>query len=83
MKTLILTNQNNFSKGIKNQQEFNKKKLKQEAGFFLKYTYLCLVAVLLCVAVIEIKHIYQIDIFPSIDTPFDNLYYQHIAPSNY
>ncbi|MFN4082819.1 MAG: hypothetical protein ACK4K9_04245 [Bacteroidia bacterium] len=42
---------------------------------FVKFTYLVAVLVLLVVAVIEIKHIYNVDIFPGIDTPFDNLYY--------
>jgi hypothetical protein len=31
--------------------------------------------VLLLCAVIELKHIFQVDIFPGIDTPFDNAYY--------
>ena len=42
---------------------------------FAKYLYLVSVMVLLLCAVIELKHIFQVDIFPGIDTPFDNAYY--------
>lgn len=42
---------------------------------FAKYLYLVSVMVLLLGAVIELKHIFQVDIFPGIDTPFDNAYY--------
>jgi hypothetical protein len=42
---------------------------------FVKFVYLVAVLVLLVVAVIELKHIYNVDIFPGVDTPFDNIYY--------
>ena len=42
---------------------------------FAKFLYLVSVMVLLLCAVIELKHIFQVDIFPGIDTPFDNAYY--------
>ncbi len=42
---------------------------------FAKYLYVVSVMVLLLCAVIELKHIFQVDIFPGIDTPFDNAYY--------
>ena len=42
---------------------------------FAKYSYLAMVMVLLLIAVVELKHIFQIDIFPGIDTPIDNAYY--------
>jgi hypothetical protein len=47
----------------------------QEAIRLIKYTYLVLVLVMICITIIELKHTYQIDIFPGIDTPFDNVYY--------
>jgi len=43
--------------------------------------YLFLITILIGIILIEIKHIYSIDIFPGIDTPFDNVYYQSIPAS--
>ncbi len=42
---------------------------------FAKFSYLAVVMVLLLCAVVELKHIYNIDIFPGIDTPIDNAYF--------
>lgn len=42
---------------------------------FAKYCYLALVMMLLLCAVVELKHIYHIDIFPGVDTPIDNAYF--------
>ena len=47
---------------------------------FLKYVYLIIVFTLTLYVVMELKHIYEIDIFPGIDTPFDNVYYKEINP---
>jgi len=43
--------------------------------------YLFLITILIGVILIEVKHIYNIDIFPGIDTPFDNVYYQSLPTS--
>lgn len=50
-------------------------KFKQHVIDFAKFSYVIAVLALLIVAVIELKHIYQVDLFPGIDTPFDNMYY--------
>lgn len=50
-------------------------KFKQHVIDFAKFSYVIAVLALLIVAVIELKHIYQVDLFPGVDTPFDNLYY--------
>ncbi|GAB1448986.1 MAG: hypothetical protein LCH37_00110 [Bacteroidetes bacterium] len=42
---------------------------------FAKYLYLVSVLVLLVCAVIELKHIFHVDLFPGVDTPIDNVYY--------
>ncbi|MBC7381387.1 MAG: hypothetical protein H7296_00140 [Bacteroidia bacterium] len=42
---------------------------------FAKFSYLAIVMILLLCTVIELKHIFNVDIFPGIDTPFDNAYY--------
>lgn len=42
---------------------------------FARFSYLALVLVLLLIAVVELKHMYQIDLFPGIDTPIDNAYF--------
>lgn len=42
---------------------------------FAKYSYLAVVMVLLLCAVVELKQIFHIDIFPGIDTPIDNAYF--------
>jgi hypothetical protein len=42
---------------------------------FARFSYLAIVMVLLLIVVVEIKNIYQIDIFPGIDTPIDNAYF--------
>jgi hypothetical protein len=44
--------------------------------------YLFLIVIMIGVIVIEVKHMYNIDIFPGIDTPFDNVYYQSLPSSN-
>ncbi|MEI6880751.1 MAG: hypothetical protein EBZ58_07090 [Bacteroidetes bacterium] len=44
---------------------------------FAKFLYLVLVLVLLLSALLELKTIYNVDIFPGVDTPFDN--YQRVA----
>ena len=43
--------------------------------------YLFLIVIMIGVIVIEVKHMYNIDIFPGIDTPFDNVYYQSLPSS--
>jgi hypothetical protein len=75
MKTITsnLSNKNTVSRKQNLMNEINA--MAQEAVKLLKYTYLVLVLVLVCITVIELKHTYQIDIFPGIDTPFDNVYY--------
>jgi hypothetical protein len=42
---------------------------------FAKYSYLAMVMILLLIAVVELKQIFHIDIFPGIDTPIDNAYF--------
>ncbi|OYU94443.1 MAG: hypothetical protein CFE21_15660 [Bacteroidetes bacterium B1(2017)] len=81
MKTLVLnpTNEGKFYK-----KESLKTKLARFIGeviLFLKVTYLTSVLILTCVCIIEVKHTYKIDIFPSIDTPFDNIYYSTGLPT--
>jgi hypothetical protein len=78
MKTLLLNN----GQQIQNQQITLKvrigreiEKAKKELVDFAKYLYVVTVLVLLVVAVLEIKRMYQIDLFPGIDTPFDNVYF--------
>lgn len=53
----------------------NLKNIVDEIIFFLKYTYLVFVLVLLLYLIIELKTLYRIDIFESIDSPIDNFYY--------
>jgi hypothetical protein len=51
---------------------------------FAKYLYIVSILVLLLAAILEIKNIYQIDLIPGIDTPFDNIYFtgkEHIENS--
>ena len=48
----------------------------QEIVNFLKYLYIVFILVLIVIVVIELKHIYQIDLFPFVDTPVDNIYYE-------
>jgi hypothetical protein len=47
----------------------------QSAIEFAKYSYLALVFILLLCALVEIKSIFKIDLFPGIDTPIDNAYF--------
>jgi hypothetical protein len=54
---------------------FSKNNIKEIISF-LKYLYIVFVFVLLLVLILELKSLYQIDIFPGVDTPIDNLYYQ-------
>lgn len=42
---------------------------------FAKFSYIALVMVLLLCAVVELKQIFNVDIFPGIDTPIDNAYF--------
>jgi hypothetical protein len=42
---------------------------------FLKYLYVVFILTLTLFVIIEIKHIYSIDVFPFVDTPIDNIYY--------
>ncbi len=39
------------------------------------YSILLVIGVLLCIAVIEIKHIYVIDLYPQYDFKIDNAYF--------
>lgn len=48
---------------------------KKQLVEFAKFSYLAIVLILLLCAVVELKHIYNVDIFPGIDTPFDNAYF--------
>ncbi|MCX6185982.1 MAG: hypothetical protein NTU43_03155 [Bacteroidetes bacterium] len=84
----------NFNVGIQNNwiaslMRFNKLQLPQNSFYFSYYSfdslknavllfYLFLITILIGVIVIEIKHMYNIDIFPNIDTPFDNIYYESL-----
>jgi len=43
---------------------------------FLKYLYIVFIIVLVLIATIELKRLYQIDVFPGVDTPIDNMYYE-------
>ena len=45
------------------------------------FIYGLILTILIGVILIEVKHIYNIDIFPGIDTPFDNVYYQSLPAS--
>lgn len=45
---------------------------------FILLLYVLFVFILIGIIVIEIKHMYNIDIFPNIDTPFDNVYYDKL-----
>lgn len=49
--------------------------LKTHVLDFAKFLYAVLVLALLLVAVIELKHMFNVDIFPGVDTPFDNVYF--------
>ena len=60
---------------LKTRISFQILKGSKEIMNFAKYLYVVSVMVLLLCAVIELKHIFQVDIFPGIDTPFDNAYY--------
>ncbi len=75
MKNNSLPIQSNFQSenGLTSKSDFQKK-IKGVVSF-AKYSYLMLVLVLLLCAVVELKHIFNIDIFPGIDTPIDNAYY--------
>ena len=42
---------------------------------FLKYLYVVSILTLTLFVIIEVKHIYSIDVFPFVDTPIDNIYY--------
>lgn len=42
---------------------------------FLKYLYVVSILTLTLFVIIEVKHIYSIDILPFVDTPIDNIYY--------
>jgi hypothetical protein len=48
----------------------------QEIVNFLKYLYIVFILALIVIVAIELKHIYQIDLFPLVDTPIDNIYYE-------
>jgi hypothetical protein len=48
----------------------------QEIVNFLKYLYIVFILALIVIVAIELKHIYQIDLFPFVDTPVDNIYYE-------
>lgn len=48
----------------------------QEIINFLKYLYIVFILTLIVIVAIELKHIYQIDLFPLVDTPIDNIYYE-------
>jgi hypothetical protein len=48
----------------------------QEIINFLKYLYIVFILALIVIVAIELKHIYQIDLFPLVDTPIDNIYYE-------
>lgn len=78
MKTLILNNGHliqNQENTFKTRVGYEIEKGKKELVDFAKYLYVMAVLVLLVVAVLEIKRMYQIDLFPGIDTPFDNIYF--------
>jgi hypothetical protein len=45
------------------------------------FIYGLIITFLIGVIIIEVKHMYNIDIFPGIDTPFDNVYYQSLPTS--
>lgn len=55
--------------------------LKNDLILLMKFSYLVLVLVILVIAVIEVKHTFNIDLFPGIDTPFDNVYYANVGPN--
>jgi hypothetical protein len=42
---------------------------------FLKYLYVVFILTTTLFVIIEIKHIYSVDVFPFVDTPIDNIYY--------
>lgn len=42
---------------------------------FLRYVYLSIVLIMLLCALVELKHEYQIDLIPGVDTPVDNVYF--------
>ncbi|MFY8020668.1 MAG: hypothetical protein ACOVP1_05700 [Bacteroidia bacterium] len=79
MKTItILSSERmleNSELSLKSRISFQILKGSKEIMNFAKYLYVVSVMVLLLCAVIELKHIFQVDIFPGIDTPFDNAYY--------
>jgi hypothetical protein len=53
--------------------EFGENVLPEEKRKF--YTILFVLGVLFCIAVIEIKHIYMIDLYPQYDFKIDNAYF--------
>ncbi len=77
MKNILPNELSSNSIGLRQRQALLNKfqvKLKNLVSF-VKYSYLVLVMVLLLCAVVELKHIFHIDIFPGIDTPIDNAYF--------
>ncbi len=83
MKTLLLINPKSPS-GIfytqpaistKEKIAYQLQKSGKQVIDFAKFSYLAVVMILLLCAVVELKHIYNIDIFPGIDTPIDNAYF--------
>ncbi|MDZ4668986.1 MAG: hypothetical protein SGJ00_14055 [bacterium] len=62
--------------GLRDKSEILFSKLISGLIDFAKYSYLALVLILILISIIELKHVFQIDLFPGIDTPIDNAYFE-------
>lgn len=54
---------------------FHLRKTSKQIVAFAKYSYIMFVFILLLCAIVELKRMFHIDLFPGIDTPIDNAYF--------
>lgn len=74
IQQIELTNHQNVAHKTKKSKTGSQNQFSNVVSF-IKYSYLVMVMLLLLCAVVELKHIFNIDLFPGIDTPIDNAYY--------
>lgn len=79
MKTIQINSNSNISKPLNTGLGLNIDKLKNDLKFFMAYTYMVIIAVVFLIAIIEVKNMFQIDLFPGFDTPFDNIYFKEVG----
>ena len=78
MKTLSiaqLAHQHSHNPNFKEQVNSELHHLKRQVLDFMKFLYLVFILVLILCALVELKNMFNVDIFPGIDTPVDNLYF--------